>query len=449
MEWHELLVTFSGTLNPSGRLRSVSTSSNLSFFSLAVDNLRSEELMMIDIAKLHVLIDTRPLTRITSLWSLLQTMFVCLILIVFPYWFGRDVLRLVVTPLEEIIDGVRAIVINPFVNARVTRGLKKQRLFEIDMISIAINKLARLLQVGLGHAGGTIISHNLQSGTFSAMQRGCRINAVYAFCDIRNFTDSCEVLQTDCVSFVNSVAAVVADECTQTFGAINKNIGDAFLIVWRYCVGGGDLWPPQCESLNQAAFNALEACVGMIERVAQSPEIQAFAEPLKPRLGPNTTIRLGMGLHTGWAIEGAVGSEYKIDVTYLSQHVNMATFLEGETKKYGVPLLMSQWFVDALPLVSRSRCRRVDYVPATVGTEAMMVLWTFVFGDEDEALELVRSSEMTFELYLNGNWREARVEIELFAASYPNDGPSQALLKCMRECSYVCPWKRRKAPNRS
>lgn len=50
---------------------------------------------------------------------------------------------------------------------------------------------------------------------------------------------------------------------------------------------------------------------------------------------------MGFGLHVGWAIEGAIGSEYKIDASYLSPNVNMASRLEAATKQYGVPILIS------------------------------------------------------------------------------------------------------------
>ena len=42
---------------------------------------------------------------------------------------------------------------------------------------------------------------------------------------------------------------------------------------------------------------------------------------------------MGFGLHVGWAIEGAIGSVYKIDASYLSPHVNMAARLEAATKQ--------------------------------------------------------------------------------------------------------------------
>lgn len=53
---------------------------------------------------------------------------------------------------------------------------------------------------------------------------------------------------------------------------------------------------------------------------------------------------MGFGLHVGWAIEGAIGSEYKIDASYLSPNVNMASRLEAATKQYGVYIFCSGVF---------------------------------------------------------------------------------------------------------
>lgn len=47
---------------------------------------------------------------------------------------------------------------------------------------------------------------------------------------------------------------------------------------------------------------------------------------------PNYSVKMGFGLHVGWAIEGAIGSDFKIDASYLSPHVNMASRLEAATK---------------------------------------------------------------------------------------------------------------------
>jgi len=63
-------------------------------------------------------------------------------------------------------------------------------------------------------------------------------------------------------------------------------------------------------------------------------------EGLNKRM-PGYEVRLGLGLHLGYSIEGALGSYYKIDPTYLSPNVKMAERLEGATKSFGVPLLIT------------------------------------------------------------------------------------------------------------
>jgi len=47
---------------------------------------------------------------------------------------------------------------------------------------------------------------------------------------------------------------------------------------------------------------------------------------------PNYSVKMGFGLHFGYSIEGAIGSFYKIDASYLSPNVNMASRLEAATK---------------------------------------------------------------------------------------------------------------------
>jgi class 3 adenylate cyclase len=69
---------------------------------------------------------------------------------------------------------------------------------------------------------------------------------------------------------------------------------------------------------------------------------------------------MGFGLHTGWCIEGAIGSSYKIDATYLSHHVNYASSLEEKTKTYGILLAISHEFYEICSAKARSYFRQVD-----------------------------------------------------------------------------------------
>ncbi len=66
------------------------------------------------------------------------------------------------------------------------------------------------------------------------MIAGRRILGIFGFCDIRNFTDVTEVLEEKVMLFVNEVAEIVHSTVDKYHGAANKNIGDAFLLVWKY-----------------------------------------------------------------------------------------------------------------------------------------------------------------------------------------------------------------------
>jgi len=85
---------------------------------------------------------------------------------------------------------------------------------------------------------------------------------------------------------------------------------------------------------------------------------------------------MGFGLHLGWAVEGAIGTVYKMDISYLSPHVNMAARLDVATRQFGVYLLMSGVFRAFLPKRLRDRCRRIDCVKVK-GSAQPLELYTF------------------------------------------------------------------------
>lgn len=71
-------------------------------------------------------------------------------------------------------------------------------------------------------------------GEVDPMIPGKKMMAIFGFCDIRNFTDATEVLQEDVMVFVNEIAEIVHSTINHYSGAANKNIGDAFLLVWKF-----------------------------------------------------------------------------------------------------------------------------------------------------------------------------------------------------------------------
>lgn len=77
---------------------------------------------------------------------------------------------------------------------------------------------------------------------------------------------------------------------------------------------------------------------------------------------PNYKVKIGYGLHFGWSIEGAIGSDYKIDASYLSAHVNMANRLESGTKAYGIPILITSQLACLFTSKMKEIVRQIDMV---------------------------------------------------------------------------------------
>jgi len=141
--------------------------------------------------------------------------------------------------------------------------------------------------------------------------------AIFGFCDIRNFTDLTEVLQADVTKVVNSVAVYVHESVVDNHGAPNKNIGDAFLMVWK---------PKDGLLLKEEADAALRSYIRIILELSTSQTLRVWAEkPGIQRRLPGFRIKLGFGLHFGWAVECAIGTKRKLEASYLSPHVNMAS----------------------------------------------------------------------------------------------------------------------------
>jgi class 3 adenylate cyclase len=75
---------------------------------------------------------------------------------------------------------------------------------------------------------------------------------------------------------------------------------------------------------------------------------------------PGYRLKMGFGLHLGWAIKGMIGSSYKIDASYLSPNVNIAARLEAATKQNGVNILLSESFQQLLSPSYTDLTRIVD-----------------------------------------------------------------------------------------
>ncbi|MCO5566554.1 hypothetical protein L7F22_020231 [Adiantum nelumboides] len=376
------------------------------------------------------------------------TIIILLILSAWSFFLSWDSNKLLIQPIERMVRFVKELAEDPVSFAGKilppTKG-GEGKVMETRVVEAALIKIARLTKVALGDAGMDILSVNLKGTAFNPMIPGKKIRACFGFCDIRNFTDATECLQEDVMVFVNKIADLVHNKVVIYHGYPNKNIGDAFLLVWKKTFSDA----ANKKRGSSFADRALRSFLDVIYSVETSQTLQAYAmHPAIQRRMPGYRIRLGFGLHVGWAIEGAIGSSHKVDPSYLSPHVNMASRLEALTKQYGVVLLLSETVVSNLTKSSlRDNCRRLDRITVK-GSVEPMILYTYDMPMFQKDLignysEYKNTFEAAVDDYVDGKWHEALDKLHWCQHLWPTDKPIDVLIAFMASHKNMVPqnWK--------
>nr|WP_269456293.1 adenylate/guanylate cyclase domain-containing protein [Rhizobium quercicola] len=153
------------------------------------------------------------------------------------------------------------------------------------------------------------------------------------FCDVRGFTTISEALKDDpeqLTTLINRLLTPLSDIVLESGGTIDKYIGDCIMAFWNAPLDVPD-----------HAVRAVRAALAMLEAVDMlNGQLQAEAQDAGR--DPPPSLRIGIGINTGACIVGNMGSTRRFDYSVLGDSVNLASRLEGESKNYGVPLLIGE-----------------------------------------------------------------------------------------------------------
>ena len=196
-----------------------------------LDRLRNQEIALYwsDDGYTLAVIDVRQIAVDSAAANIICIVMILAILIATSAVLTHDADAIVVAPISRIIESVKKM--EKTLSYLTDADGEK---LEMQRIAGAMDKMALLLKIGFGDAGNAIISKNLVGGKrLDVMLPGRHVTAIFGFCDIRKFTDTTEVLRAQVMPFVNFCASIVHGTAKRYGGNPNKNVGDAFLIVWK------------------------------------------------------------------------------------------------------------------------------------------------------------------------------------------------------------------------
>lgn len=211
------------------------------------------------------------------------------------------------------------------------------------------------------------------------------------FSDIRSFTTfSDKTPPEQVVAMLNTHFNYMTDAIFRTRGTIDKFIGDAIMAYWGAPV-----------KLPDHALRAVTAAIDMTKLLVTVNEELA-------RKGIILDLKIGIGINSGEAIMGNIGSEKKLNFTVIGDTVNLASRLEALNKNYGAPIIISEF--THRKLEGKVLCRILDRVKVRGKAEPVLIYEAMVYeGNEERAAaeEQAAVTDRAFALYEKGDYISA------------------------------------------
>src|SRR4030088_2904581 len=253
--------------------------------------------------------------------------------------------------------------------------------------------------------------------TLTAAEGQRRVMTVL-FCDLKGFTSLSEGMTPQgLVKVMNRYLSIMSEPIRTNRGIIDKYIGDGIMAYWG---------PPFVDEADHARF-ACFAAMEMIERIATLR--QEIPELLGVRGTPMEKCDLRIGVATGEALVGSIGSDVMMSYTVMGDVVNLASRLEGVNKTYGTRNLVSERTIAAAG--AALEVREIDRVVVAGHTHSEIIFE--ILGRKGE---LTPQQFISRDKYLEGlaayreqRWDEALRALNESLGAIPDDGPSMALLK--------------------
>ena len=212
------------------------------------------------------------------------------------------------------------------------------------------------------------------------------------FSDIRDFTSISERLAAEMVvELLNTHFHAMTDVIFEHNGTLDKFIGDALMAYW-----GAPVKRDNHALLAVTAALHMERRVRVVNKILLSKDYPA--------------VRIGIGINSGDAIVGNIGSEKKLDYTVIGDNVNAASRLEGLTSKYKQTIIISD--TTYAEVRGQIPCAVLDKVRVKGKATPMTIYAPLATADDPPesvaaATALAAQMEQAFGHYLAQQWRQA------------------------------------------
>lgn len=231
------------------------------------------------------------------------------------------------------------------------------------------------------------------------------------FSDIRGFTSISEGLKPDAlVKLINDYLTPMSDVVLKNAGTIDKYMGDAIMAFWNAPLDQPD--------------HPHRACKTAIEMLKKLDELNRVWEQ-----AGISKLDIGIGLSTGRAVVGNMGSNMRFDYTVMGDTVNLGSRLEGLNKEYGTHIIVPKFTY--MDVQDEFALRELDYVRVKGKDHPIQIFELMGYKTDSRSVETARLFELGLAAYRKKLWTMAEGYFKQTLDIKPNDGPSKIFLSRM------------------
>lgn len=299
-------------------------------------------------------------------------------------WLARTVSR----PVQTLVNGVRAIGSGNYAHQVPVTASD-----EIGELGHAFNEMGRQLveKEKIRNLLGKVVSPAVVTELLnSEVKLGGELREITAlFSDLAGFTSIAEAMQPEpLVALLNDYLTQMSNQINANDGVIDKFIGDAIVAFWG---------APIIE--DHHAVLALKSALAMQHALARLR--QHWAAQGLPLLA------MRIGVNTGLAVVGNMGSTDRMDYTMMGDTVNLAARLEGANKYYGSDILLSEYTYALVKDVFL--CRELDRVRVQGKSQPVAVYQLLAEHDKAGAANQMLCGQFAqaLQAFRERRWQEA------------------------------------------
>jgi Predicted transmembrane sensor domain len=216
------------------------------------------------------------------------------------------------------------------------------------------------------------------------------------FCDVRGFTTISELFDAQGLTrLINRFLTPMTNVILDRFGTIDKYMGDCIMAFWNAPLDDED-----------HARHACDSALAMMETLG--PLNDALEREAKAENRRHVPIKIGIGLNSGPVCVGNMGSDQRFDYSVLGDTVNLASRLEGQSKPYGVHIVIGDETRKRAPDYA---ALELDLIKVKGKTEAVRI-WTLLghpaVAGEPGFQALAAEHGTMLEAYRCQDWARAR-----------------------------------------